>query len=611
MPRKVVNRVLSWLDGGLAAAGHAFLHYWTYLERSYRRPFSWIAFRLKFAFYPLLALGAVGWLAWDWNHDRSLNAAENAIFDRVINWRMIEPRPSGRVVVVEIDECSIEYFRARGDGGWPWSRQRHADLLEQLDRGGVLAVGYDVLFADPSQLDPQGDLMLEAMAAGGGGRFVFGSTRLHPDYDAGSPVTAAWAPGAFALSATPVADPRVALLLPFGESMARFSAVVNVTRNDDGILRDVPLRETIGDWALPSLPLRVAAVATGRSPATFAEAVRPNWRQDSRLPRISAADLLEQGAAVCRESGETLPDLRGRVVLVGHTAAGINDAKPTPVDAVMPGVEVLAEATEALLSDSGIRTPPAGLKYLIAVVLSLLAAFAFFRGEPANDLDSIFVATNLVLLGSAYLGLTFFGFFFDIFAAVGFVSLLFGLCRLYAGVQRGRAVGNGDFLAEYDPGQDRWLAIARLRFVVDGTLVPKAAARREREYRRRLRRFLYAGSDAVMCEGVVERKTWLHGALDDLMILVWHGATETAARTAASRDLGRLERELAEQDARLPDDGEVLVTFACTEVGTGTTGNGLVALREHFGRVLASVDERPLARREMIKQPTDAAAGGS
>jgi len=182
---------------------------------------------------------------------------------------------------------------------------------------------------------------------------------------------------------------------------------------------------------------------------------------------------------------------------------------------------------------------------------------------------------------------------------------------LYAGVQRGRAVGNGDFLAEYDPGQDRWLAIARLRFVVDGTLAPKAAARREREYRRRLRRFLYAGSDAVMCEGVVERKTWLHGALDDLMILVWHGATETAARTAASRDLGRLERELAEQDARLPDDGEVLVTFACTEVGTGTTGNGLVALREHFGRVLASVDERPLARRETIREPTDAAAGGS
>ena len=84
------------------------------------------------------------------------------------------------------------------------------------------------------------------------------------------------------------------------------------------------------------------------------------------------------------------------------------------------------------------------------MLLSLLTSFAFFRGEPANDIDSIFVATNLLLLGAAIVGLTFFGFFFDIFASVAFISLVFGLCRMYAGVQRGRAVGNGDFLPEYD-----------------------------------------------------------------------------------------------------------------------------------------------------------------
>ncbi len=111
---------------------------------------SQVALRLKFAFYPLLALGAIAWLAWDWSHARSLNSAEDAIFDRVVQWRPFEPQPSGRVVVVEIDECSIEYFRARNEGGWPWSRQRHADLLDQLDRAGVRAVGYDVLFVDPS-----------------------------------------------------------------------------------------------------------------------------------------------------------------------------------------------------------------------------------------------------------------------------------------------------------------------------------------------------------------------------------------------------------------------------------------------------------------------------
>lgn len=601
MLRSVASRVLSWLDIGLAAAGHSFVHYWTIVERGYRRPFSWIAFRLKFAFYPLLALAAVGWLAWDWSHGRSLDAAENAIFDTIINWRPVEPRPSGSVVVVEIDECSIEHFRAGGQGGWPWSRQRHADLLDRLDRAGARLVGYDVLFTDPSQADPGGDLTLEAVAAGGSGRFLFGSTRLHPDYDSGAPLRASQVPGAFAITSRPGADPPVAVLLPYGEAMARFSAIVNVTRNEDGVLRNVPLSEAAGDWALPSLPLRLAVAATGRTPASFGAVVRPNWRRDTRLPHVSAADLLEDGRPVCRAPGERIPDLRGRVVLLGYTAAGLSDTKPTPVDPVMPGVEVLAEATEAMLAGSGIRAPPASLKYLIATLLALLTTFAFFRGEPANDIDSVFVATNLLLLGSAFLGLTYFGFFFDVFAAVGFVSLVFGLCRLYAGVQRGRAVGNNDFLEGYDPAQDRWLATARLRFVVDAGLGPRAAARREREYRRRVRRFLYAGSDAVMLEGLVERKSWLHAALDDLMILVWHGATGPAARDAAKRDLARLERLLAEQDARLPGDGEVLLAFACAEVEAGAEArkdSSRVALHMHVGRVLAGADERPLARRE-------------
>src|SRR5262245_9291500 len=239
------KRLIEWFDRSTSALGHRFVDGWTKVERSYRRPFSKIAVRLKFAFYPLLALGAIAWLGWDWTHARSLSSAEDAIFDTVVQWRPFEPKSSGRVVVVEIDECSIEYFRARGEGGWPWSRQRHADLLDQLDRMGVAAVGFDVLFIDRSRDDPVGDQVLEAIAIGGAGRFVFESTRLHADYDAGSPLHASNAPGAFALTPHPQNNPKVALLLPYGEAMARFSAIGNVTRDQDGVLRDIPLREAV------------------------------------------------------------------------------------------------------------------------------------------------------------------------------------------------------------------------------------------------------------------------------------------------------------------------------------------------------------------------------
>jgi len=269
MPGSLKDRVLSSIDAAMATLAEGFVRRWSRLERGYRRPLSWLVRRVKFAFYPLLALAAIGWLVWDWTHARSLSAAENAIFDTVVKWRPFEPQPSGQVVVVDIDECSIEFFRSRGEGGWPWSRQRQADLLEELDRAGVRAVGFDVLFIDRSQVDPDGDRILEAMAEGGGGRFVFESTRLHPDYDEGSSLRASQAPGAFALSADPHDDPFVALRLPYGRAMARYSAAANVARDQDGVLRDLPLHEN--GWRLGAA---VAAAAAGhdgnaRSAAAF------------------------------------------------------------------------------------------------------------------------------------------------------------------------------------------------------------------------------------------------------------------------------------------------------------------------------------------------------
>ena len=614
MAGRIFGGVFSRLDAGLATLGEGFMRSWTVVERGYRRPLSRFAYRLKFAFYPLLALGALAWLAWDWTHDRSLNAAENAVFDRVVNWRPVEPAPSGRVVVIEIDECSIEHFRAQGEGGWPWSRQKHADLLDQLDRAGVQAVGYDVLFADRSQEDAAGDQTLDAIAAGSAGRFVFASTRMHPDYDAGSSLHASQSPGAFAITATPQSDPKVALLLPYGKAMAEQSALINVTRNEDGIMRDIPLRETAGDWGIPSLPLRLATKATGKSPTDFAPAVRPNWRQDTRLPRASAADLLIEGPPVCRNAATAAPELKDRIALVGYTASGLNDAKPTPVDPVMPGVEVLAEATEALVAGSVIRVPPAWFKYVLAALLSLVTTYAFFRGEPHNDIDSIFVATNVGLLVASFIGLSFFSYFFDIFAAVGFISLVFGLCRMYAKTQRGRAVGNGDYLPDFDPVRDRFLAVARLHFVPDAGLDRKAIRRRRREYRRRVRRFLYAGTDAVMLEGVVEEKTWLHDALSDLVVLMWHGASEEAARETAMKDLSRLEKDLAEQDARLPDDGTVRLAFGSGEIATDAdpaAGATLKPLHHLIGEVLASSREWPLAQRSIAGLQPTASTGES
>jgi CHASE2 domain-containing sensor protein len=602
------DRVLARLEAAMAWLGFTFVDRWGAFERGYRRPYARLALRLRFAFYPLLAVAALSWLAWDWQHDRNLASAENAIFDQVIQLRPVEPMPSGKVVVVEIDDCSIEYYRARGEGGWPWSRQRHADLLDALDRAGVRAAGYDIEFVEGSRADPSGDATLEAMAEGGGGRFLFGSTRPPASFAAAdNTLPVSRAPGAFPIAANPARPGAgVVLLLPYGKAMARNSALLDVDRDDDGLVRDVKLRREYGDWALPSMALRLASVASGRAPASFPPSVRVNWRTRSQLPYVSAVDLIE-GAPIC-DTGSPPPDLSGRVALVGYTAAGLNDAKPTPVNAAMPGVEVHAEAVEALLSGSGIWMPPAGFKYLLAAFLVALTGFVFWRGEPSWDMDAVFIAGNLALVAAAFVGLTAFGVFFDIFAALGFTSLCFGLCRSYAATQRGRAIGNDDYRPQFDPDHDRWLALARLRFVPDPGLDPDVLGRRMREYRRRLRGFLYRGTSAVAIEGIVEYKHWLWESLVDINVLVWSGPDKASVSATAQRELLALREHLAGHDDVLPDDGSVRVaSLVSAAVGDDEP---IAATRARvcsvLGRLLAATDERALSAHDAFAADEDA-----
>ncbi len=595
---KPIRRLLDRFDASTASLAVWFMDTWSLVERGYRRPMTRVALKLKFAFYPLLAIAALGWLGWDYSHSGSLSSAEDSVFDTIVRWRPAEPKPSGRTVVVEIDDCSLEWTRAQGVGGWPWPRSIHADLLDTLDRAGVKAVGMDVQFVDPNPNDPDGDAMLDAVAAGGKGRFLFASARQNEDFDAASPLHAAQVPGAFRL--TPEAappGPKIAVFLPFGKSMAHWSALTNVSRGKDGILRDVPLREDAGDWGLPTLPLRIAAQLQNRAPASYPAVIRINWRsKHNKIPYISAADLLA-GERVCGDRKAVLPDLNGAVALVGYTASGISDSKPTPLNSAMPGVEVWAEATDALLHDSAIWMPPTEFKYLLASILLLLTTYAFWRGEPHEDMDAVFVAVNGLILLAAVIGLSYFGVFLDIFATIGFVSLCFGICRMYAALQRGRAIGNNDYRAEYDPRTTPCMAMARLRFVAAPDLNDFAAVRGRREYRRLLRRQLYGGGEAVMIEGIVERKSWLHEILDDLMVLVWTGADHDSTLATAKGELDELHRLLNAGDLRLEDYGRVLVCISVAEIDDDdddTTRGERLRLRELLGQDLHNNDESPL-----------------
>src|ERR1700724_1247040 len=66
-------------------------------------------------------------------------------------FQVIDPRvkTSRPVTIVDLDEKSLAKL-----GQWPWPRTRIADMVANLTRLGAVAIGFDVIFAEPDRLNP-------------------------------------------------------------------------------------------------------------------------------------------------------------------------------------------------------------------------------------------------------------------------------------------------------------------------------------------------------------------------------------------------------------------------------------------------------------------------
>ena len=73
----------------------------------------------------------------------------------------ILPNPGwdSRIAVIAIERHSLQKY-----GKFPWPRNRYAELLSALKKSPPTAVGFDILFVDPS---PKDDILAAAIAANG------------------------------------------------------------------------------------------------------------------------------------------------------------------------------------------------------------------------------------------------------------------------------------------------------------------------------------------------------------------------------------------------------------------------------------------------------------
>ncbi len=356
--------------------------------------------------------------------------------------RVEAPQLDTRIVIVDIDEKSLNQI-----GRFPWGRDVQARLVSQLTgHYGVAAVGFDISFPEPDTSSGYGvlaDLAKGELAGVPGLRSQLERLKPQMDYDAlfaeamrGQPVVLGYSVSdrqkkgvlpkpAFTVSelngrtVTAFTAPGYEANLAQLQQAAQGAGIFTALTDSDGVLRSSTLLARIGDAYYPSLSLATASVylkaraiapVFGQAADELSEAERehggldriavftPRGRLDIPVGEaltttiqfrgkggpdggafryVSAADVLM--GAVPTEV------LHGAIVLVGTTAAGLNDIRATPVNAEFPGVEVHANLIKSIL-DGHFKSRPdyaLAIEFGQVMLVGLLLGCALAVATPA------------------------------------------------------------------------------------------------------------------------------------------------------------------------------------------------------------------------------------
>lgn len=294
------------------------------------------------------------------------------------------------VYVIDIDEKSLTEV-----GQWPWPRTVLADLVEtSFEEYGISGLAFDMVFAEPDRTSPE--FVSENWPLSDTEKATISNLPQHDDVLGRTIANYNVVAGIAFNFEEKLKDhsdmaPRVSLS-GSQEALSWLSHADNVTRNIDvlqdnaiglahfnmmpevdSIVRSVPAFITFNGNAYPSLSIELLRLAMGQKsylaisergagltgfrigrtpiiiPVDKGGRIWTRFQPYERSKYISASDILNG----------TLPKdtLEGALVFLGTSAPGLFDLRSSPLDAVVPGVDIHKQTLETILSGEYLQHP--------------------------------------------------------------------------------------------------------------------------------------------------------------------------------------------------------------------------------------------------------------
>lgn len=260
----------------------------------------------------------------------SLSGLLSALLYQVadLSFKVAPRQATGDILIVAIDQKSIDHI-----GPWPWPRRKHALLLDQLQSAGVHQVAFDIDFSD--RTNATDDQALADAIGRMAGQIVLPVFRENRNAQA-------------QIQRSPYA--------PF--TLGARLATVNLALDKNGTARRYPTGEASITGLVPSL----ADVLTGSRKETAHSYFIDYGIQPSSIPRLSYIDVLN-GVFPSRA-------IAGKTIIVGATAASLDDQMQVPLYGTLSGPLVHALAAESLLQGRNV--------YAVAALFLIAGAFVLF-----------------------------------------------------------------------------------------------------------------------------------------------------------------------------------------------------------------------------------------
>jgi len=337
---------------------------------------------------------------------------ENKTYDLRIRLLAGFDRPSDDIIVILINQDSLDWAQRDRGWSWPWPRKAYAELLDYMRLGGANSVAFDIIFSEPSVYKTEDDeaFILAEKEFGAAVQVVMISSR------SGSAVS--WPPGL----ETPVFETA-----GFGRFLERFGRGGEESRlsravfpiqglrdgaaalgcatgfpDSDDVFRRLRLFTLFDGKAVPGLSAASLIVSGhGKHISYDSKNSRIQWGEFSvpvdkngtsllrfhgalnRYIPYYAKDILQSYETHLRGDEPALPpqDFEGKYVFVGLYAEGLFDVFNTPISSLYPGMGVHITMLDNLLNGNFIRESPRQLNLLIlfAVVVLIIAICLFNR----------------------------------------------------------------------------------------------------------------------------------------------------------------------------------------------------------------------------------------